>query len=355
MRLKPILLALLLLPVLLLSACSGADPSPSATGPAPSTAPSAAPTPTDDDSSNTIEYQDNGLSLTLPDDWTDQLYRSSANLRISTADKRVDLEYVPDAALALMDQAMAPDLTDDQYQKLADQAWALTLCMATILTVKTEEVNTDPVAIETRKSFTHEEPIGEHAGYTYTFHYNDSYDESNLQQDEKELLGKLLVSLPAIKNGVVMLDRPEPTEGTITFAATTLDGQDLDSTYFSNYSLTMVVLWATWAQESVALLPTLAELQTQLPDGVSLLGVVTDVDDVGQLQEQALALAQAAGGFYPILMNNHTMFSMTDKANAFPTLLFYNQSGDIVGEPIVPSSATVTDLLGYIAEHRAQG
>jgi len=97
-------------------------------------------------------------------------------------------------------------------------------------------------------------------------------------------------------------------------------------------------------------------LQPQLPDDVGLLAIVTDIfKDVEQNGSQgdefaavAANVVAAAGIEFPVLAGNASLFSIMELGRAFPTLLFYNRDGQLLGPAIVPPDTSVAALLGLV-------
>lgn len=340
----------LVLTVLGLSAC-GANTKQQSTVPLATTEAAAATTDAPDDSFyESIEYSDNGLLLKLPTAWKEQL-AVSTNLQINSVPGRIDMEYMPDAGLALLEGIVGnEDISNEELRDLYYEIGNLNIPLATILVVKTNAAYADGNASDVRRLFLLEEPIGELGEYTYTFHYSESYDTSSLSDEELPRFNALVNELPAVKAGAVMQERTEISAGAVSFESQTLDGETLDSTFFNNYRITMVFLWATWDNTSIQALPSLAQLQLKLPDGVGLLGIVTDIYEGSDLLAQTRDLVQAAEISFPMIMTNNSVFPISESAAAFPTLLFFDQSGQTVGDAIVPTGTDATQLLAIINE-----
>lgn len=136
------------------------------------------------------------------------------------------------------------------------------------------------------------------------------------------------------------------------FISTTVtDEQPVDSSVFSQYKLTAVNIWATWCNPCVGELAELQKLYEALPEGVNFMGICTDAETDLELAQQIL---ESKGVKYTnIAANQEMMQGILSTVNAYPTTLFIDQKGNIVGNSLVgaPSSDVVNTYLTAIQEH----
>ncbi|MCL2546981.1 MAG: hypothetical protein FWE06_07295 [Oscillospiraceae bacterium] len=304
-----------------------------------------------------LEFPDDGLTIMLPDTWQGESDRYR-NLEVEPQPGRIDFVFTPDAALALLARLDDEyDMTDDERMMLWSDFEAMRIHIATVLVIGVELADAGIHVLEARELFYHEVVIGDQGDYRYLFFYDnsDDYDREHLSAEERERFNGLIDTLEQLQSGIAMTERTIPGDAT-NFSALTLDGEGIDSHFIQQYRMTVVLLWATWNEESLDILPNMAQLQPQLPDDVGLLAIVTDIfKDVEQNGSQgdefaavAANVVAAAGIEFPVLAGNASLFSIMELGRAFPTLLFYNRDGQLLGPAIVPPDTSVAALLGLV-------
>ena len=139
-----------------------------------------------------------------------------------------------------------------------------------------------------------------------------------------------------------------------SFSAQTLGGETVTETFFGQYDLTMVNVWASWCGPCCKELPELGELYGKLPQNVGFLSVT--IDEPGDLKAAQDILAQN-GCTFPCLDGQASEGLTKNVLNgvmAIPTTLFFDSQGNQVGEMIVgvPQGSSVVDA--YMAEIQAR-
>ena len=146
-----------------------------------------------------------------------------------------------------------------------------------------------------------------------------------------------------------------PAEYAFSFTARTLDGEEVTEEAFGRYDLTMVNVWASWCGPCRSEMGELGELYGKLPENVGFLSVT--VDDPGDLME-AKAILEQNGCAFPCLDGQASaglMNGFLNKVMAIPTTIFFDRSGNQVGEWIVgvpQGKGAVSDA--YFAEIQAR-
>ena len=147
------------------------------------------------------------------------------------------------------------------------------------------------------------------------------------------------------------------------FSANTLDGEAVDETIFSGYTLTVVNVWATFCGWCVDEMPVLSALgEEYAADGVQIIGIVNDtVGPDGAPDESQIALAQdivaEGGATYKNLALSEDLLQL-GFANlpAVPATLFFDGNGYTVGQGIVGAQdedgwrALIEERLAMAAE-----
>ncbi len=126
-----------------------------------------------------------------------------------------------------------------------------------------------------------------------------------------------------------------PASYAFSFTAKTLEGETVTEEIFGQHDLTMVNVWASWCPPCRGELPELAVLYGKLPGNVGFLSVT--VDDPGDLPD-ARALLEENGCPFPCLDGQGSaglMAGFLNQVMAIPTTIFFDRSGNQVGQWIV--------------------
>ena len=121
----------------------------------------------------------------------------------------------------------------------------------------------------------------------------------------------------------------------LSFETTDLNGNVVSSAeLFAANKLTMVNIWTTWCTYCIRELPDLDALNEELSArGCAVVGLLYDGNE-GDAPETAKAQMLEAGADYPVLMPWDGMESDLP-VQAFPTTIFVDSTGAIVGSPVV--------------------
>ena len=143
---------------------------------------------------------------------------------------------------------------------------------------------------------------------------------------------------------------PEATEtdgGTLEFSLSTLTGETLDQSIFSDNKLVMVNYWATWCGPCVSEIPDLQKISKEYADkGFVIIGVLTGDDDI----DGAKKFIADQGLNYPIVLPEAFFLDHSDGIYAIPTTMFFDSTGKQIGDPVVGAKshddwAGLIDLL----------
>ena len=146
-----------------------------------------------------------------------------------------------------------------------------------------------------------------------------------------------------------------PIQYAFTFSAQTLDGDTVTEAFFGQYDLTMVNVWASWCGPCQGELGELGYLYGRLPANVGFLSVT--IDEPGDLKD-AKNLLVNNGCTFPCVDGQGSeglMNGFINQVMAIPTTIFFDRSGNQVGEWIIgvpQTSGSVADA--YMAEIQAR-
>lgn len=134
----------------------------------------------------------------------------------------------------------------------------------------------------------------------------------------------------------------EPVIGdlhTIQFNSQTTNGAKIDSSIFQDNKITMMNVWATNCNACVKEMPALQSLYEKYKDqGVNIIGVVADATNTDKI-ELANKIIQGSGvTFDNIVADDMLQNGLLQNVDAFPTTIFVDSDGNIVGKTIVGAS-----------------
>ena len=126
-----------------------------------------------------------------------------------------------------------------------------------------------------------------------------------------------------------------------TLSLTDLDGNEVDSSVFEDYDLTMINIWATFCNPCLSEMPELAELSSEYAAGdnnVQIIGICTDITDIeGQPVQEGVDLAkqivELTGASYRHLVPDADLMEfLMQEVAVVPTTYFVDSQGKVVGE-----------------------
>ena len=130
----------------------------------------------------------------------------------------------------------------------------------------------------------------------------------------------------------------------LEFSLTTLTGDTLDQTVFTDNKLIMVNYWATWCGPCVGEIPDLIKISKEYSDkGFAIVGVLTGDDDT----EGAKKFIADQGMSYPVVLPEDFFLDHSDGIYAIPTTMFFDATGKQIGDTVV-GAKSYDDWKGLI-------
>jgi len=158
-------------------------------------------------------------------------------------------------------------------------------------------------------------------------------DISNLDSNMKADYNEIMKMLPAIKASI---KTTTVTMGDLgAFSTNDLYGESVDNSIFAGHKLTMINIWATFCRPCINELPDLQKMSESMPEGTQLISIVGDADNEEKLK-LAIKIARDAGVTFTSLVPDNPLKQYLDNNMvAYPTTLFVDSAGKIIGEPII--------------------
>lgn len=206
--------------------------------------------------------------------------------------------------------------------------------------------------------FAFAEKIGTFADSEYYFVYNDTLPSEGYTDEEKTQIQSLLDSLDEVRDGIVLFPAyehdyeaenakmMEQVSGIdlSAFEVTDLNGNTVTQDIFKNYDITMINIWATWCGPCRNELPAIQAAYEKLPENANIISICQDAAEETDVTN---AIVHKTGIAFSVLIPNEQMNeSVLSNVSAFPTTIFVDNEGHMIGEPQigVPSGVDVTQL-----------
>lgn len=127
------------------------------------------------------------------------------------------------------------------------------------------------------------------------------------------------------------------------FTATTIDGEDVDSSIFADYDLTLLNVWGTFCPNCLPEMTDLAALADEYADSkVQILGIVGDIRYTqGEHEDEKIQRAKdlieqtGATNYTHILPSDSLAKAILDDMQGFPTTFFIDSEGNKVGTTLL--------------------
>lgn len=201
-------------------------------------------------------------------------------------------------------------------------------------------------AKEELQTYANVERLGSLNGNTYYIAYNDKLTDKDLDivstDEDKAAFETCAAAIAELKKNIVIFPIQKlKTEESVTDAALEgfrgmdLDGNAMDLSMFTDYDLTMINLWATWCGPCVSELPDLSSLYDSLPANVNLVTVCQDGDTEGEAAQEFLK--ECGAKFRTLAADDVVRESRLKDVYSYPTTIFVDRDGKIIGEPIYGS------------------
>lgn len=118
-----------------------------------------------------------------------------------------------------------------------------------------------------------------------------------------------------------------------SFTTTDLYGTEVTQDVFKDADVTMVNIWATWCGFCVEEMPELQKVYEQLPEGANMISICSDGESEGDLAKQILEKNEVK--FKALLPSADMEDSLLSGVSSFPTTVFVDKEGNLVGNPVV--------------------
>lgn len=306
----------------------------------------------------TTNVKERGLCFSIAQEYLDKgvtLESASENVK---GFKNISIFYSSPTAIALLEEINTIDsakLTQELVIEYSDKLRSSVRCLMEIVMVETtqyDNLTANGAKLEDFTYFAPAEVLGTNEGYTYILSIPD-LDDGTLNTTEVAAYHNCKEYMKTVRDNLTFI--PVESESTMpTFTTKDINGNDMDSSIFSEKELTVVNVWGTFCGPCIREMPDLADWAREMGDNVQLIGIVGDINGEADTQhiELAQTIAQKANVEFINLIPNNDFSGFMATVVAFPTTFFVNQNGDIVGEPII--GANVAGCKEFVENYFAE-
>ncbi len=251
--------------------------------------------------------------------------------------------YVSDRTNKDYDDLVAnEDMTDDEKrQKIGDEIIPRVKDIFALVTLRTPlitEENPITKVLETEDVTV----LRKTDEYTQVIAFDEGVDLEMLEDEEKSQYQDLIAVSKKIKEGakvanpVTRKTSLQSIQG-LKFKTTDLDGNEVTQDIFKKAHVTMVNIWATWCPPCRAELPDIGNLERAYREkGCAVVAICSDVtDEDDSALEEAKEIIQDSKCDFVVLKKNASLNAIYNNITAYPTTLFFDKDGNIIGNIII--------------------
>ncbi|MDR1771367.1 MAG: TlpA family protein disulfide reductase [Hungatella sp.] len=304
--------------------------------------------PVTTDSNVTTEVKQRGLKFTISQEYIDKgVELEPYNENLSGYREISIYYYSPTATEALKTVSnMDPDkrtkeVSDEYTQKIRNTSRDI----MEIVMLETDEYKKlvdARTSLDEITGYSPSEELGTNDGYTYIISIPD-LDNGDLSEEEIKQYKQCKEYMKTVKENLsfipVELESTETVLGDAmpTFTTKDLNGNTVTNDIFAKKKLTVVNVWGTFCGPCIEEMPELEAWSKELSDDIQIIGIVGDIDGEKDTKHLNLAkkIVEKAGVSFINLNVNDNFKDLMDGIIGYPTTFLVDQSGAIVGDPIV--------------------
>lgn len=118
------------------------------------------------------------------------------------------------------------------------------------------------------------------------------------------------------------------------FDTVSITGEKITYDYFRDYKIIMINIWTTNCSPCIAEMPDIAKLYDSRPKDSNIISICVDTVDNKDAVEFATKVMDDAGAkFLTLIPDDVLQKALTDRATLFPTTIFVDSKGKIIGQP----------------------
>ncbi len=319
------------------------------------------PSAVSENDTSVTNVKERGLCFSIAQEYIDKGVTLESASENAKGYKNIGIFYYSPTSIALLNEVNSMDsktLTQELAMEYLDKIWSSSRCLMEVVMVETsqyESRSADGAKPEDFTYFTPAEVLGTNDGYTYILSIPD-LDDGALNDAEAADYHACKEYMQTVRDNLTFIPVESGSEMP-SFTTKDINGTEVDSTIFAEKKLTVVNVWGTFCGPCIEEMPELAEWAKEMGDDVQLIGIVGDINGENDTQhiELAQTIAQKANVEFTNLIPNDDFSGFMSNIIGFPTTFFVDQTGAIVGEPIVGANVKGCKKFveTYFAEHES--
>ncbi|KNF08663.1 thioredoxin domain-containing protein [Gottschalkia purinilytica] len=292
-----------------------------------------------------------GVEYKVPDKWSKSENISAFVLEENKEDKNDPIygaiihDFVPVETLKLIkeNEKKLEDINEES-EKILEQIHNSQLRLLNIIAFDKDKLKKSLDSGKKIEDFTKcvkNELVKEKDNLAYYICYGDSNTES-LSDESRKIYDELSKDIDNLKNSIKVF-KPVKSEEKLSdikkvpeFKAKDLKGKEVTEKIFQNNKLTMINVWATFCGPCISEMKDLQALYKDLKkEGVNIVGLIGDIEN-DETKKLAQDIIKNKGVEFTNIIPDKTLKdNILKSVPGFPTSIFIDKEGNIVGEPIV--------------------
>lgn len=284
--------------------------------------------------SRSVSYDELGLTYTTPDAWREfeatNLYPSAYNV---------------DGVFAIIDYSYVTEADYEKYlSREIDSLDGVLFNICKIAVIENKGAQLSSTATTIFNDFDEVVKADSQDGYDYYVLYN--YKGENFLPDaDKANYEKMAAAVPELIESVsvypfddtVLGAKTEASTRMLTFITKTLEGDDINSSVFADYDLTLVNFWGTYVYPKIDEHAVLQEVYEWIEAEGLNVNIIMAVTDTPSAENEAIALkakADAGAEFTSIMLDVTLANWVTSNLNGIPTTVLVDNEANIISNKI---------------------
>ena len=120
----------------------------------------------------------------------------------------------------------------------------------------------------------------------------------------------------------------------LSFSAQTPFGDEIDSSIFSDYDLTMINIWGTLCKPCIEEMPDIQKLyEDMLSNGVNVIGFVANYQD-DRVEKAQEIITDKNITYSNVVFSDEISDAIAAQIAGFPTTIFVDKKGNVIGDQV---------------------
>lgn len=311
------------------------------------------------------EVKQRGLKFTISQEYMNKGVKLEDYNKNLNGYREISIYYYSPTATEAFDKILNMD-SDKRTEEISDEytkkIWNTSRDIMEIVMLETQEykkqVDTG-TSLDKITGYSPSEVFGTSNGYTYIISIPD-LDNGDLNNAEIEEYKQCKEYMKTVKENLsfipVELENMDTVIGDSmpAFKTQDLNGNTVTNDIFAGKKLTVVNVWGTFCGPCIEEMPELQKWSEEMPDDVQIVGLVGDIKGENDKKHLDLGkkIVDKAGVNFTNLIVNDDFKDMMSGIIGYPTTFFVDQSGKIVGDPIV--GAEMDSYKSFVEEYLSE-